>query len=224
MCMSVWVCLWGLTCTDAYSAHGCMVYVGGKATDGLQPSPLRVTPLLPFTLPSLYFPHHPLSLCSTTSSPLSYHPNTHTHTQTDTETEKLALTAVASPHMWTVGLKSQEAEHVFNLTCLPIRGPSLLLNQKGLKLTICPNIISKRVKKLTMTYPLLSPISHICPAENGVKVSATCRGRFTHTLGSLQILYRYWGWGKVQMLSSASVLFSLLCCICCPVLFFPSYF
>lgn len=35
-----------------------------------------------------------------------------------------------------------------------------------------------------MIYPVLSLISHFCPAESGVKVPDTCRGLFTHTLGS----------------------------------------
>lgn len=52
--------------------------------------------------------------------------------------------------------------------------PAADVNQRWIKLTICPNGISKRVKKrLTMTYYLLSPISHICLTERGVKVSVS---------------------------------------------------
>lgn len=48
---------------------------------------------------------------------------------------------------------------------MPIGGASPLLvavNQRGFKLTVCHNVISKKVR----------PISHVCPAENGVKVLA----------------------------------------------------
>lgn len=94
--------------------------------------------------------HLTLPLPFPTSSLLSYRHNTHWLIN-------LLLTAVALPHehihMWTVGLKCQEAEHGFNLTCMPNSGPSLLLaavNQTTSKFYMCFNIISKRLKKLTM--------------------------------------------------------------------------
>lgn len=81
-CLSVFSCAYVHRCIPRTGLYG----VGGKVTDGLQPSPLWLTPLLPFTSPSFYLP--------STASPLLSHTPTHPHTHD--HNEKPALTAVGS--------------------------------------------------------------------------------------------------------------------------------
>lgn len=141
MRMSVWVWLRVLTCTDAHSTHGCMVRMWEERIL------IDYSPHLwgwPHYCPS---PHPPSAFSNLFTFVL---PSKHTHLHTPTENP--TLTAVALPHecahVWTVGLKGHDVEHILNLTCIPNRGLSLLLvaaNQRRPKLAICPNIISKRI-------------------------------------------------------------------------------
>lgn len=81
MRMSVWVCSCVLTCTDALSAHGCMLVIWEKSYWWII-ALTRVTDAITGLCLALPLPSSPvLILCSTTSSLMFYYTETNTHTK-----------------------------------------------------------------------------------------------------------------------------------------------
>ena len=98
------------------------------------------------------------------------HPHTHTPTHTRSQWETCPNSGwLGGPTCELLGLSVRRAEHIFNLTCLPIRGP--FPAARGCK----PErpqayYMSQRFSKRLRTPRYLS-FSHICPAGSGVKAS-----------------------------------------------------
>ena len=113
--------------------------------------------------------HLTLLLPSLNSFPSSV---THTHTPTHTRSQWETCPNsgwLGGPTCELLGLSVRRAEHIFNLTCLPIRGP--FPAARGCK-PERPQAYyrSQRFSKRLRTPRYLS-FSHICPAGSGVKAS-----------------------------------------------------
>lgn len=144
-------------------------------------------------------PHPPIAFSNLLSFVL---PSKHTLADT---TEKPSLTAVALPHecahMWTAGLKGQDVEHIFNLTCIPSRSVSAACGCKPEK----TRYFRKDKKVHSLCY--LSKVSSIRWVKSVRVVSLTLGSVLRPADTVVSINGSYWGWGKVQVLSTTSVLF-----------------